>query len=671
MELKDKILRYTTFALLFLATFVYFSHRLYPHISSKTFFIYALIEIIFFTWVYNVITDNSYRIPKRGFLWFIPSTIFILWMTIAGIYGVNPSMSFWSSLARGTGLLTLYHCFALSIVIASLVQKYGRSFINSLFKYFIFGSVIGAISVWMGPGGFGFNILALNTGGEGGLFGNSSLAAVYMIFAVIFSIYLIIDKDFDKKLKKWIVVAVCIMLLSPLFINVSGLFNGYGLLGTARGSIIAIPVIGFVTIILYFILSSKKYLKIFGIIAATIGILVFSYLWIDLTTPNTYLHNRFEEVARGSRFIFWDIAGKSIDQSPLIGYGPENYFILFQKNFNPDSLLGKNSMEGFGDRAHNIYFDLGVSGGYPAIILYALTLIILIYALYKGKNRGNLTQLQASVLGSLIIGYIFQNLFTFESNLSMMAMFLLSGILFGLDSYSSNNVDKVKSQANYIAMGGIIILFLVCWTLFAYMPAKKSKLYAETFASSIDRRESMYNNLLTGPSIGRDWDVSGLAFDTYRMYSSNASVIKNDKEKIQLHIKNLESLLEYLYKVSEVNKTDYRLYISIANLENTLTYLSGRPISQDYKNKLLNILDKAKSLSPTNPNVYWAIAQVKVWTGDFKGTEEAYKEGIKVAPGLPGSYTLFLKYLQATGNQRLFNEIMIKAKENVKDFTFS
>jgi tetratricopeptide (TPR) repeat protein len=595
--------------------------------------------------------------------------LFVLWMTLAGIYGVNFSSSFWSSLARGTGLLTLYHCLALSFVVMSIVKREGDEYIVSLFKWFIAGAFILALSVWLGPGGFGSKSVVLAT--EGGLMGNSSLAAVYLTFALGFSVFLFFH-DKVSKIEKWLIsFAVFTILFSPIFINISGLFNGYGLMGSARASVLTLPLFVCFFTVFYFLLSQKKSLKIVGLVLFLLGAISFSYFWVQLITPDTYLHTKFTEEARGSRFIFWSIASQAMSKHPFLGYGPENYFIAFQENFNPDLLLKQNSMEGFDDKAHNIYFDTGISGGYPAIALYLLFLLGIYYAIYKAKISGKITQKQAAILGSLVAGYVFQNLFAFDSNLSLMILFIFAGIFYalGVDSISEKKNYK-EAEDDFVFVLLATISFLVCFIFFVYMPAGKSKLYAETFASPINQRADMYRNLLSGSPVGEDWDISGLAFDTYRTYSTSAISIKNDKENLPFFLENLNALIAYLYKISEINKIDYRLYISIANLENTLTYLSGIPSDTQNSNKLLSILETAEKLAPNNPNVYWAIAQTKIWLGDFKGTEEAYRQALNVAPHLPGSYSLFLRYAQALNNQKLFTEIITKAKDNVPDFTF-
>lgn len=669
MNLKEKILKYLTFFLVFVSPLIYWSHGLYPHISSKTFFLYGVTEIIFFYWIYLLITDASYRISKKSLYFAIPMLLFVLWMTIAGIYGVNFSTSFWSSLARGTGLLTLYHCLALSFVIMSMVEREGEGYIISLFKWFISGAFILALSVWLGPGGFGSKSVVLAT--EGGLMGNSSLAAVYLTFALGFSAFLLLHDKVNKTEKWFISFAVFTILFSPIFINISGLFNGYGLMGSARASVLTLPLFVCFFTVFYFLLSQKKSLKIVGLVLFLLGAISFSYFWVELINPNTSLHTKFAEEARGSRFIFWNIASQAMSKHPFTGYGPENYFIAFQENFNPDLLLKENSMEGFDDKAHNIYFDVGVSGGYPAIIFYTFFLLGIYYAIYKAKMSGKITQKQAAVFGSLLAGYVFQNLFAFDSNLSLMTLSIFAGIFYALGTSEIENKKNYKeTKDDFIFALLATISFLVCFVFFVYMPVKKSKLYAETFASPINQRASMYKNLLSGSPVGEDWDVSGLAFDVYKKYSANAVSLKNDKEKLSFVTEDLNSLIAYLYKITETNKIDYRLYISIANLENTLTYFSGRSSNAQDINKLFSVLQTAEKLAPNNPNVYWAIAQTKIWLGDFKGTEEAYRQALNVAPRLPGSYSLFLRYAQALNNKKLFAEILAKGKENVPGFTF-
>lgn len=675
MEIKDKILKYVSFMLVLLAPLVFWSHRLFPHISSKTFFIYGLIEILLFTWIYSAIVDKSYRISKNVLLFSIPVFGFIIWMTIAGLLGVNPVLSFWSSFGRGTGLLTLYHSLALMFVIASLVKKYGFSYILSLFQYFIAGSFILAVSVWLGTEGFHLPARVLETDAGGGLAGNSTLTAGYFLFTLMMAVFLLSVKSINVKMKWFIGLTIATIIFSPVFINIYGFLHDRSILGIARGTILALITGAGASWLGYMFLSSKKLFRGISVALTGIAIVVFAILWIQLLTPNTSLHNRFATEARETRFIFWDIAGKAMAEHPLIGYGPENYYSAFSAHFNPQVLVVENSFEGWVDRAHNIYYDLGSTGGYPSILFYALFLLSILYSTYKLYTKGLVSRNQASFIAGLVVAYVVNNLFTFDSTLSYMSLFILAGIVYGLDKNDSSQKSQPlkridQSDRNMIALG-LSVLFVASFVFFVYMPSHQSRLYAEAFASAINNRPALYPALLEGPAIGSQWDISDLAFDSYKKYSSNLVALKNDKVKLPYLIKDLEGLLAHLYKVSEINKTNYQLYITMVSLENILTYMSDRPYTDENRDRVLGVLEKAKALSPTNPSVYWNMAQTKVWGGDFKGAEEAYRNAILVAPRLPSSYTLFLQYANILGDKKLFEEVMIEAKNNIPNYVFN
>jgi O-antigen ligase len=670
---RKNLLKYGVFILVLVAPIIFWSHGLSPHISSKTFFIYGATEILLSIWLYTIIVDKSYRLSKKTLVAFLPAIGFVSWMTLAGIFAVNPMLSFWSGLDRGTGLLTLYHCLALSFIVASLVRKHGKQFIEQLFTYFIVGGFILALSVWMGTDGFKLSATVLKTDAGGGLSGNSTLAAGYFLFILAMAGYLLCIKSISTGIKWFIGIAGATIIFSPVFASLYGLFSGHSMLGTARGTILALVTGIMVTLLGYLFLSKKKVVRGASLATFSVGLIVFAFMWMQLITPGTSLHQKFAEQARSTRFIFWDIASKSMHEHPLLGYGPENFMIAFQSKFDAHVLMLENSFEGWVDRAHNIYYDLGVSGGYPVIILYAIFISSLLYSLYILNKKEKLTRIQTSVLIGFIFAYIANNLFTFDSNISLMGLFIISGILYGLaQDTTDKKLEEVKidkSNKNLIALG-LAVLFVFCWILFVYRPVHKSRLYAEVFSSAVNRRPEMYSSLLGGSSVGEQWDVSDLAYGLYKKYSANPPAVKNDARVLPYAIKDVDSLLVYLDKISEENKTDSRLYLTKALFQNHLKYLTDKPYDENVMKITLANLEYAKQLSPTNPNIYWSIAQTKIWAGDLKGTEEAYREAINIATYLPSNYDSIIRYATIVGNQKLFNEMLKKAKENIPGYEF-
>ncbi len=239
-NLKDKILKYCSFGLFLLAPIAYFYNSLYPHVSSKTFFIYGVVEIMFFVWIYSLIVDSSYRFSRKYLVYFIPAILFVLWMSLTAVYAINPNLALLSNFARGTGLLLLYHTLAFSFVFLSILKKYGTSYLYSFLNYFVLGGVLGALSIWMGPYGFDIGIDALITGGEDGLMGNSSLSAAYLFFAMAFALFLISSGQIRPLHKKLLWVGISLMVFSPLFINIMGLLNGHGVVGIARAGFLTL-----------------------------------------------------------------------------------------------------------------------------------------------------------------------------------------------------------------------------------------------------------------------------------------------------------------------------------------------------------------------------------------------------------------------------------------------
>lgn len=670
---SEKVLKYGSFLLVFLAPIVFLSYRLYPHISTKTFFIYGATELLFFVWVYLLITDRHYRLRKKTLIYFLPPAVFVLWMSIAGVSGVNPELSFWSSFGRGTGLLTLYHSLVLSFIVASLVKKHGSSYVVSLLQWFFAGAFFLAVSIWLGTEGFKFATRALEKDAGGGFAGNSTLAAGYLLFSLAVAGFLLSVKNISATQKRMIGVATLVIVFSPVLFSLYRLFSGAGIIGTARGTILALASGLCASGIAYLFLSHKKSFKLSGIALAILSLITFGLLWVNLMNPSSILHQKFIEQARESRFIFWDIAEKAMNERPIFGYGPENYASAYQRYFNPNILVEANSFEGWNDRAHNIFYELGSTAGYPAILLYFIFLVSLFCAVYRIYHQGQINRIQASLFGGLLVAYMVNNLFTFDSILSLLSLFVLVGILYApkQDESEKKLPPVMMSESNKNIIAFVLALFCVfSWIFFVHMPSVKSRAYMEAFSSPVNKRGELYPKLLKGSSIGSHWDISQLAFDTYRLYALNVVALKKDKEKLPHLIKNLEALIAHLYKVSENNHTDYRLYITISFLESTLTYLSDRPNTNETKERILAVLEKTRSLSPTNPNVYWSIAQVKVWAGDFDGAEEAYREAIRVAPSLRASYNLALNYADIVGNKKLFNEFMAQAKENISDYEF-
>ena len=657
--------------MVFVMPFIFATNLSFPFLSLKLFLFYAVVEILTALWIYVLVIDSSFRLNKKTYLYFIPVILFIFWMTIAGILAVNPHLSFWSTLGRGTGLITLYHCLLFAFIISSLVKHNGVNFIYKLMNWFIHGGLILAISVWCGNEGFNMFYLLKDSQG-GGLMGNSSLAAAYLMFVLFFAVFLFASKNNNSVGRWWLGIIIGTILFSPLFVNIYGFLTGHGLLGSARGATLGIIVSIGVAFMLCLSFSKKKIFKILGIIGMLIGIIIFSYAWIQLETPNTKLHNKFAEVATGgTRFIFADIAKKAMNEHPWFGYGPENYSIAFQNNFNPEMALSKYNSEIWTDRAHNFYYEIGSTGGYPSIIFYSLFLMSLLYGIYRLRNKEEFYHIQVAILGGLIVGYVFQNLFVFDTPASLMALFLLAGIIFAANDNLGGEKYTMRALGVFTENVLPIILSIAClFSLFYFVlrPIDKVLDYHEYMNASIVDNNRKYVDLLEGSSIGEDWDVGGMADDINKLYIADPLKIKNDSVLRPNAIKDIKELLQYLEIVQSKNQSDVRLDVTIAELYISLNFFSDTPYSEDLANHMFKYLNEAQVISPTNPGIYWAKAQVYIWERNFKGAEDTYEKAIALDPSIPDSHMMLIKVAKIIGDQRTYNEAISQAEKDIPDF---
>jgi O-antigen ligase/tetratricopeptide (TPR) repeat protein len=155
-----------------------------------------------------------------------------------------------------------------------------------------------------------------------------------------------------------------------------------------------------------------------------------------------------KNIISDARVSAWKVSWQALKARPILGYGPENFSIGFDKFYDP-SLPGiEKGPEGFTawyDRAHNFIFDISVTAGIPALIIYLLLFGVLFWQLQKVKYT-NLhecehepTRIVAQGIQATIIAYLVANFFSFDSFSSYLISFLLIG-------YSLHLISEKRSE---------------------------------------------------------------------------------------------------------------------------------------------------------------------------------------------------------------------------------
>ncbi|HLD09546.1 MAG TPA: O-antigen ligase family protein, partial [Methylophilaceae bacterium] len=151
------------------------------------------------------------------------------------------------------------------------------------------------------------------------------------------------------------------------------------------------------------------------------------------------------EATVASRFRIWEMSWKGVLERPLLGWGQENYYAVFQKYYDP----GLYAQEPWFDRSHNIIFDWLIHAGFIGLAAYLGVFAAAFWMIVQALRKGALALWEGAVLIGLFVSYFFQNIFVFD-NLNTYLLF------FGFLAYAQYLVfEHTKEEHASVAAGHI------------------------------------------------------------------------------------------------------------------------------------------------------------------------------------------------------------------------
>ena len=128
-----KIIKVGLYAALF-TPLVFWDQVIYPFVFPKVIFFRIIVEIIFFLYIALLVLEPRYS-PKATPL----ALVVFLYIAIAlstSLLGENVYGSFWSTIMRGEGIITLIHLGVFFIVLSSVITQ--KDEWQNVFKYSYF-----------------------------------------------------------------------------------------------------------------------------------------------------------------------------------------------------------------------------------------------------------------------------------------------------------------------------------------------------------------------------------------------------------------------------------------------------------------------------------------------------------------------------------------------------
>ena len=454
MKFVQDMLRWTVVGAVFVLPFVpfivadgqMFPNLFFPYITAKNFAFRILVEIMAAAWLALALVLPQYR-PRRS--WVMGAfALFVLAIGIADLFGAYPGKSIWSNFERMEGWITLAHLLAYLVVATSVLNT--EKIWRRLFQVSLVASMLLAINGVMQIIG----VAALGQGGVGGLsaridatFGNPIYLAAYMLFHIFLAamLWTQMRKVRPAKDHLWPAIFYCGAIIMD---TIALLFTGTrgAMLGLIGGALLTF-------ILLSFSHGAKKWrvitVSFFAALIVLGGIVwvardsavVRSIVFLDRLASISLTDNTTK-----ARFFNMGMAWQGVKERPLLGWGQENYALVFDKYYDPRMY----AQEQWFDRVHNSVFDWWIAGGTLGLLAFLGVFAAALLVLWRPSAERGSTKLSRANVRS-VFGLGGKEAFTHEERS------ILTGLLAAYFAHNLTVFDNITSSILFVTVLGYIV----------------------------------------------------------------------------------------------------------------------------------------------------------------------------------------------------------------------
>lgn len=623
---------------------VYNPKYYFPFVGPKSLYFMAFCQVIFFAWLILALYKKQYR-PQRNVV-AIALAVFVFFMALSAVFGVDPSRSFWSKFERMTGVLMWLNLLGVFLAVCSSLKKWAdwkNIFLFSLGVALVV-SVMGILEK------YGVRQVIFSDR-KGATLGNTSFLGSYLIFNFFLSCYLLTQEK--KLLLKILLGCLAVLIFLAIYLQGARAATGVSIAGLAL-----------VALLFWAFKIKNKIWSIVGKIALGVSVLTVIVAVILLYLPNNPVHNQFGKIATQGRFANWEIAWKGFWERPLLGWGIETYDILFPKYFNPCLFTTKCGGEFWFDRTHNIVLDTLVATGALGFLAYLGIFGALIFVLSKKYFKEKSVDFWTFALFiAMPVAYFVQNLTVFDMVSSLMMFALTLAFVAFLDVFQRPR--KASNRLNAKSKWGLVILlaiFALSFNFFVFKPWQLDKMIIKAVQAQYqDDRLTLYDKTLQTSSLGKYQVTDFFTDHSQRLVQDNIKNINREGG-----IKELDWAIKETEKRRKESPLDYRIVLKLAQLYNAIVLLdsSKLPLAEQYA-------QEAMEKSPNNQQSYWVLAQTKLFQQDSKTANELARKAIDLEPGVLRSYQVASQVAMISGNKDEAVEIAQKAVSFNKDWLSS
>ena len=609
---------------------------------GKTIVFRILLSILIFVFLWQALSKEQITIKTSLPFWLLVSLLGIF--LLANIFSLDPHFSFWGSPYRSGGFLNFAFYIIFAILVFSIIRQ------KDWQKIWDFAIFIGILV---------------------------SIVAIFQQYGLISKIFIPFGARAPSTIGGPIFLAIYLLLLSFLTLSFglkqAGLKKLFYFLSFLLFFLVAVfitqtraVIIGYLVGFLFFILfypvrkfSVSLGLKLTALIILLSGIYGIYFVNTQTELPQFIQKNRFLNgvTARlsikaglaDSRISGWKVALPVLKDRPILGYGPENFAIGFDKFYDPSLPKITKEWGSWWDRAHNFVFDIGVTAGILALLIYLALFGVLFWQLQKLKHtdehrlENRSTRIMTHGIQATFLAYLVANFFSFDTFSTYLISFLLVGYsLHLLSGYQENSqaekhgfirIKRINADKNlYKSVLLSVLISVLIWFIWIFN-LKPFQINKEINWASYESKGGYHEkaivrmeNLLAKRSF----------LDAYLRLKYADIIDEYIKAKPELTISLVQKAIEILKENTNIMPYYTRDWLLLGSYTNILIE-RGQIKLKDEAN---SYFEKAHQLSPKRQEVFTEWIKTDLLTGEYQKAKERAEKCIALNEKLGDCYWL-------------------------------
>ncbi|MBI4088396.1 O-antigen ligase family protein, partial [Candidatus Kaiserbacteria bacterium] len=364
-----------------------------------------------------------------------------------------------------------------------------------------------------------------------------------------------------------------------------------------------------------------------------------------------------------ARFLNMGIAWQGVKERPILGWGQENYAIVFDKYYDP-RMYGQ---EPWFDRVHDIIFDWWIAGGTLGLLAYLSIFAMLLWAIWRpsvaqgsteastpnvrkdASSEGVFTDAEKVILTGLLAGYFVHNLTVFDNITSYILFATLLGYIAWREGEARHEKYVVetellpRSNLPFVAVAAALAVWGVAWWVNAGALAQNRALIQaiQPQSAGVPANIEYFKKALSYGSFGTQETREQLAQIASQVASAKDVDIPTKQQIFELAVTEMMAQ-------EKASPMDARSPLFLGVVFGSYG---------DYADAA-TALSHARDLSPRKQSLFFAIAQNQQQQGDQAGALQTLKEAYELDTDVTDARMYYASALIVAGKDALADELL-------------